>query len=43
MAVGGAVVSSAVSGTLSLVFWLVGGAIIIVGVLFFGKKRKLSI
>lgn len=28
------------SGTLSLVFWLVFGAVVIIGTFFFGKKRK---
>jgi len=43
MAVGGVAVSSAISGTLNLVFWLVGGVILIVGALFLGKKRKESL
>jgi len=40
MAVGGAAVSSAISGTISLIFWLVGGVVLIVGAIFLGKKRK---
>lgn len=40
MAIGGATVSNALSGTLSLIFWLVLGAILIVGAFFFAKKRK---
>ena len=40
MAVGGVAVSSAISGTISLIFWLVGGVVLIVGALFLGKKRK---
>ena len=40
MAVGGIAVGSAISGTISLVFWLVGGIVLIVGALFLGKKYK---
>ncbi len=40
MAIGGSTVSSAVSGTLSLIFWLAGGVVLIVVALVFGKKYK---
>lgn len=40
MAVGGEAVSSAISGTLSLIFWLAGGAVLIVIALVLGKKYK---
>lgn len=42
MAIGGEAVWSAVSGTVSLIFWLVGGALLMVGAFYFGKKRKES-
>lgn len=42
MAIGGEAVSSAISGTIYLIFWLIGGALLIVGVFFFAKKRKES-
>jgi len=40
MEIGGVVVGNAFSGTLSLIFWLVGGALLIVGAFIFAKKRK---
>ena len=42
MAIGGDTVSGAVSGTIYLVFWLVLGVLLIVGLLVFAKKRKLG-
>ena len=42
MAIGGVAVKAALTGTLSLIFWLVGGALLIVGAFYFGKKRKES-
>ena len=40
MVIGGEVVGSAISGTISLIFWLVGGALLIIGAFFLAKKRK---
>lgn len=40
MAIGGVVVGETISGLLSLIFWLVGGALLIVGAFIFAKKRK---
>lgn len=40
MEIGGIVVGEIFSGTLSLIFWLIFGAIIIIGTFFFAKKRK---
>lgn len=40
MAVGGEAISSAISGTLSVIIWLVVGVLLIVGALIFGKVRK---
>jgi len=44
MAIGGleGVFTGELSGILSLVFWLVGGALLIIGAFIFGKKRKES-
>jgi len=43
MAIGGAAVSNAISGTIQLVFWLIGGVLLIVGLMIFAKKRKESL
>jgi len=43
MAIGSSVVGAALSGTLSLIAWLVGGALLIIGVFIFAKKRKESL
>ena len=40
MALETAVIGNAISGTLYLVFWLVGGALLMVGAFVFAKKRK---
>lgn len=40
MEIGGLVIGEALSGTLSLVFWLIGGALLIIGAFIFAKKRK---
>lgn len=40
MAVGDIVVGEAIKGTLSLIFWLVGGVLIFIAVFFWSKKRK---
>jgi len=40
MAIGEVVVGEAISGTLSLIFWLAGGALLTIGGLIFAKKRK---
>ena len=42
MAIGTSVVSETVSGTISLIFWLVGGAVLIIGAFFLAKKFKES-
>ena len=42
MAIGGDTVANAIGGTVSLIFWLIGGALLIVGAFFFAKKRKES-
>jgi LPXTG-motif cell wall-anchored protein len=42
MAIGTDVVGNALSGTLSLVFWLIAGALLIGGAFFWSKKRKES-
>ncbi len=39
MAVGGEAVSSALTGTISLAFWLIGGALFMIAAYFFNKKR----
>ena len=40
MAIGSEVVSNALSGTISLVFWLVLGALLVIAVFFWARKRK---
>jgi len=40
MEIGGVVVGNVFSGTLSLIFWLIGGALLIIGAFIFAKKRK---
>ena len=40
MAIGGEAISSALTGTLSLIAWLVGGALLIIGAFIYAKKRK---
>lgn len=40
MAVGNMVIAETVSGLIGLIFWLVGGVVVIAGLLFFAKKRK---
>ncbi len=42
MAAGSDAIYSTISGTISLVFWLIGGLVLIVGALFLAKKRKES-
>jgi hypothetical protein len=40
MAIGTEVLGGAFTGTLSLIFWLVGGALLMVGAFFLAKKKK---
>lgn len=40
MAVGDIAIGEIVGGTLSLVFWLIFGALLLAGAFYFGKKRK---
>ena len=40
MAAGGEAIAGAVSGTLQIIFWFVGGALLLVGIFFYSKKRK---
>ncbi len=40
MELGGIVVGEAIKGTLSLIFWLIGGVLLLVGVFFWSRKRK---
>jgi len=40
MAIGSGIISETLSSTLYLIFWLIGGALLIVGAFIFAKKRK---
>ncbi len=40
MAIGNDVIANTLSGTISLIFWLVAGALLIIGAFIFAKKRK---
>lgn len=40
MAIGSEVISETISGTISVIFWLIGGALLLVGAFVFAKKRK---
>ena len=40
MALDNSIIGDTLAGTLSLVFWLIGGALLIAGAFFFAKKRK---
>jgi len=42
MAIDGSAITNAIGGWIYLVFWLVGGALLIIGAFFFAKRRKMK-